>query len=58
MDQNEIVKSSVDGFKVRCDHRMISLSQKDIDTLTDTLNEILNQYVDNAQLQGEYSGEK
>jgi len=55
MDRTDIVQSTVDGFKVRCDHRMISLSESDLNLLKATLTQILDEYLDNSALQGEYN---
>ena len=55
MDRTDIVQSTVDGFKVRCGHRMISLSESDLNLLKATLTQILDEYLDNSALQGEYN---
>jgi hypothetical protein len=52
-DMREIVNSTVDSFRVRCSHRMINPSAKDLDKLQRTIQDILIPYIDNSANTGD-----
>lgn len=59
MDIEAIVKSTVDGFRVRVSHHRVSLSNEDLEALTHILKKMLEDYADNRHIQqNEYVPEK
>jgi len=52
MDQQEIVKATVDGFRVRCQHKHIEIHEAELQRVTDLLDEILEPRQDNAGMIG------
>lgn len=47
-DMHEIVAGTVDHFRVRCAHRQVVPSDKDLEQLAIVANAILACYVDNS----------
>jgi hypothetical protein len=52
MDQEEIVKSVVDSFRVRCNHKHIEVTAEELQRVYDVLGEILEGYQDNSGMIG------
>ena len=47
-DMHEIVKGTVEHFRVRCDHRRVPLDDNDLKDLSNFLCTLLEGYVDNS----------
>ena len=55
LDANEINKSTLDFFRVKCSHRRIDIAEADLIDLSKVLDNLLDKHVDNTQLTGDYN---
>jgi len=52
VNQVEIIKSTLDGFKARCSQNYIEISEEDMVMLHQVLNDILITHQDNSNMIG------
>jgi hypothetical protein len=52
MDQEEIVKATVDGFRVRCQHKNIDIGDLELQAMGLYIGEMLKPFQDNTGMIG------